>query len=400
METQTNVLIERLIAVEGEMNDVLVERQEPIRALLLCLMTNQHMLMLGPAGVGKSMVMDTLAAHFQGEESMRSFDIMMMKTTSISELFGPDSLQGHLSGDPCRIIEGFAADSHLLFIDELDKSGSYQLNSFLKLMNERRFRNGKTVLQAPLISFIGAANAMPPGEEMAPFLDRIVSKVTVDDLTDAGMHTMLQRGIARRAGRTLGAPITTMTLDELREIQRMVLQVPVPNSVLLLYEGLRRDLAADGIVASPRRWDWCVTLMQAAALLDGRDSVEADDISVLADALWNSPEQRVGIKSRTNRLANPTVAKAVELGFTASDVFARAMQSYNEAVASGDDGQKEEAEVGLQKANSRLKSITAEVKKLYEGCVQAGRNPSRIKAVLDTVDANREQVMNVVMGMY
>jgi MoxR-like ATPase len=245
---------------------------------------------------------------------------LITKTTQPEELFGPVSI-GALKNDQFkRVVTNMLPEAELAFLDEVFKGSSAILNTLLTIMNEREFDNGTDRIPVPLISLFAASNEMPQGEDLNAMWDRLVLRVMVDYTTESGFARLIRKA---------AAPVinTTLTKPELLAIQDTVRQVSIPSSTYGAIETLRKDLQTKGIIVSDRRWQWATTLLQGQAVLEGRTTVEEDDLMILKEALWSAPEQRSDIGRMAARLANPLNAKAVEL----SDQVQSAFASFTEA---------------------------------------------------------------------
>jgi MoxR-like ATPase len=164
-----------------------------------------------------------------------------------------------------------------------------------------------------------------------------------------------------------------------------------PGGVLDALAQLRKDLAGKGIIASDRRWLWMLHLLRAQALLEGRGVVEEDDLIILRDALWNTPEQRQEIGRLAARRANPLNAKAVELGDQAASVHQAALSTQNGSL---DDEAKMKAAV---EANTKLKAIRAQLARLVEQAQAQGRSTGRIEKVQAQVRTMHEEVAGLIL---
>jgi MoxR-like ATPase len=96
------------------------------------------------------------------------------------------SLKG-LENDEFRYItKGRAADSHVIFLDEIFKANAVVLNAMLMLINERLFINNGVPNQVDLWAGFGASNELPNEPELHAFRDRFawvkeVKPVQTDD---------------------------------------------------------------------------------------------------------------------------------------------------------------------------------------------------------------------------
>ncbi len=228
---------------------------------------------------------------------------------------------------------------------------SAALNSLLTITNERLFDNGPTRQPVPLISLFGASNELPQGDDLGALWDRFIIRTVVGYVTDGGFAQLL------RLPRTAAAP-TTISYGDLMTAQEGAALVDVADDTLTQIEQLRRDLGAAGIIPSDRRWVQSLDVLRANAYLDGRSQVDEDDLGLLADVLWQTPDQRAAIKTMTGKVANPLNARAVELGDMAHSVY--------EAYKQVKDDKSLTEEQKMAKAietNGKLKKIRGELNK-------------------------------------
>ena len=175
-------LVQRYLDLERDLNSVLFERDEAIRCALVALLTRQHIVLLGPPGTAKSMLVTELANRISPATGggLRSFVWLMTRFTTPEELFGPISVQGMKKDEYRRILTNKLPEAELVFLDEVFKANSAVLNALLTILNERQFDNGPARLAVPLISLFGASNEMPQGEDLAALWDRFALRVMVE----------------------------------------------------------------------------------------------------------------------------------------------------------------------------------------------------------------------------
>jgi MoxR-like ATPase len=214
--------------------------------------------------------------------------------------------------------------------------------------------------------------------------DRMVLRVIVDYTSEAGFARLI---------RTAAAPVmnTTITKSELESLQKTVPTIPIPSSTLGAIEQLRKELNKKGIAVSDRRWKWAVCLLQAQALLEGRGAVEEDDLMILKDALWATPEQRSEIGRMTARLANPLNAKAVETGDQVDSVFKLFKETQTNASS------KTEQMNAAVEANVKVKEGLEVLNRLIEQARAQGRSTSRIEKVLEEVTEKQKEICEVIL---
>jgi MoxR-like ATPase len=388
-EINAQQAIDTLKRIEGELNIEMIERSDAIRAILIALITRQHGVFLGPPGTGKSWLVTRVARRIatfgQNSNGLKTFVRLITKTTQPEELFGPVSI-GALKNDQFkRVVTNMLPEAELAFLDEVFKGSSAILNTLLTIMNEREFDNGTDRIPVPLISLFAASNEMPQGEDLNAMWDRLVLRVMVDYTTESGFARLIRKA---------AAPVinTTLTKPELLAIQDTVRQVSIPSSTYGAIETLRKDLQTKGIIVSDRRWQWATTLLQGQAVLEGRTTVEEDDLMILKEALWSAPEQRSDIGRMAARLANPLNAKAVEL----SDQVQSAFASFTEAQKNA--ANKTEQMNSAVETNVKIKDALEKLVRLQEQAQAQSRPTARIDKVIEEVTAKQQQVCQVILG--
>ena len=79
---------------------------------------------------------------------------------------------------------------------------------------------------------------------------------------------------------------TTITLDELKQIQADVNAIDIPLDVLQKIAEIRSQLYSKMITPSDRRFVECLEYIKAEAYLKNRKEVEVEDLITLVDCLW------------------------------------------------------------------------------------------------------------------
>ena len=236
--TTINKSFGKLRAIESELGALFVEREDVVRAMLLALLSREHLALIGPPGTAKSMLIIELAKRVgdSAGSGLRCFVYLLTKFTTPEELFGPVSISGLKADDYRRFTAGKLADVELAFLDETFKASSAILNYLLRLMNEREFENGRQTAQAPLISLFGASNELPQETELVKQLYICIHP----DMADAVERLLLQ--VIRLAHKQL-TRIMAQLLDD------FVLQLRGRPSIIqlqLLRQPLNEVMRGDG----------------------------------------------------------------------------------------------------------------------------------------------------------
>src|SRR5881296_3283137 len=125
----------RFQSLQTEMEGRLFERREEIEGLILAVLSRQHILLVGPKGAAKSMMIRMLAGSIQGAHY---FERLLTRFTLPDELFGPVSISALKQDRFSRITRGYLPEAHFAFLDELWKANSSILNSLLAMMADTR----------------------------------------------------------------------------------------------------------------------------------------------------------------------------------------------------------------------------------------------------------------------
>src|SRR2546427_689696 len=110
------VLADRFQSLGAEMESRLFERREEIEGLILALLSRQHILLVGPKGAAKSMMIRMLANSIQGA---RYFERLLTRFTLPDELFGPTSISALQQDRFSPITRGYLPVAHFALLDEL-----------------------------------------------------------------------------------------------------------------------------------------------------------------------------------------------------------------------------------------------------------------------------------------
>lgn len=286
--------------LEKELNALFPERREIIRATLAAFLAGEHAFYLGPAGTGKSALARACAQAF----SLSYYEHLLTKFTTPSEMFGEVDLPAWQStGVYARNVKGFAPEARVWFLDEVWKGSSAIVNALLAALNERRFRNGGTMMTLPLLTCVSASNELPEGEGLDPIYDRFLVRCEVGYIVeDDAWQRMMQAP----------DPLPPAAGLDLEAEQKACAAVVVAAGVFESLRGVANAVRAAGYVVSDRRYKRSVKLVKAAAYLDGRTEAEPEDIEILEHVLWREPKERAGIARIIQEKVSPSGAVATE----------------------------------------------------------------------------------------
>src|SRR3954470_4208852 len=178
-----------------EMAAALIEREQEIDLVLTALVARENVLLVGPPGCAKSLLLDSLMAWMKG----RKFSVLLNRFTTPEEILGPISVAGLKSDCYRRVTTGKLPEADLGFVDEVFKGSSAILNCLLKILNERTYEVGDgTTVKVPLRLAVGASNEWPSpetGKELSALFDRFCLRKSVRPiLTASGWQRLLWGG--------------------------------------------------------------------------------------------------------------------------------------------------------------------------------------------------------------
>jgi len=294
-----------------DLHQSLVDRWTAIQAAILALLTGEHLVLLGPPGTAKSLLVRELCNRLKGATY---FEKLLTKFSTPEELFGPLSLAALEKDLYKRVTAGSLVEAHIAFLDEIFKANSAILNSLLTLINERLYQEAGQVTRVPLLSLFAASNETPEEDGLGALYDRFLLRVEVPYLSeDQSFRALLTMGPS--------TPQVSLTLKELRTAQNAVMAVTAGPRAIDALVALKRELEGEGIVASDRRWRTSVRLVRAAAWLEGAVTATEDHCQCLTHTLWTKPEERRLVERMVAKVTNPLDLEAIELEDAARDLY-------------------------------------------------------------------------------
>ncbi len=286
--TNNNIDITGAIAlitrIQQEMSKALIGQLDVIRETLVALLAGGHVLIEGVPGLGKTLLVRTLAKTIQGQFARIQFTPDLM----------PADISGHVLFDmqnrSFNVRKG-PVFTNLLLADEINRAPAKTQSALLEVMQEQQVTIEGASYPVPL-PFMTLATQNPLEQEGTyPLpeaqLDRFLLKIFMDypSLSEEThmVRLITEQQIGDRFNLSQVQPVATP--EQILQIQHIAADLAVDQSVIdyavritratRQWQGLRFGAGPRGSIA-------LIRAARAYALLTGRDFVQPDDIKHVA----------------------------------------------------------------------------------------------------------------------
>lgn len=277
-------------AIEAEVGRVIVGQQEVVRGVMICILAGRHALLEGVPGLGKTMLIRSMADALDLKFARIQFTPDLMP----ADITGTDILEDDEHGRKAKLFQPGPVFANLILADEINRATPKTQSALLEAMQEQTVTvaNRTYVLEAPF--FVLATQNPLEMEGTYPLpeaqLDRFMFKVNVKYPSVTDLVTVIERttGIA--------TPQAQKVADgkEIIGMGRLALNTPVATHVneyvaKLIVASHPEDASAPEKVkayvrygASPRGAQALIIGAKINALLEGRFNVSFDDVAAVA----------------------------------------------------------------------------------------------------------------------
>jgi MoxR-like ATPase len=280
----------KLGELREEIGKVIVGNREVVDGVLTCLLAGSHVLLEGVPGLGKTMLVRTLAQVLGLDFSRIQFTPDLMPADIIGTVVLDETAQG---GRTFEFRKG-PIFAHVVLADEINRATPKTQSALLEAMQEHRVTVGRTTHQLEEPYLVLATQNPLEMEGTYPLpeaqLDRFFFKLNVpfpgrDELRQIVERTTGSRDVELKA---------VVTRSEILEMQALVRRVPVAAHITDYAIGVLeathpKHKSAPDIVkryvrtgASPRGLQAMLLAAKIGALFSGRFAASADDIKAVA----------------------------------------------------------------------------------------------------------------------
>ncbi len=280
------------LRIETAVAQVIVGQQDVVRHTLVALLANGHLLLEGLPGLGKTMLIRTLASVLSLNFARVQFTPDLMP----ADIIGTDVLEMSDAGERHFRFHRGPIFTNLLLADEINRATPKTQSALLEAMQERQVSMGGTTYRLDLPFLVLATQNPIELEGTYPLpeaqLDRFLFKINVGYPTAEDLVEIMRR--------TTGgaAPTLTPVADHrtVMAMQAMARDVPVPTPVSAYVAALTVATHPDApeapalvrravrYGASPRAAQALILGAKVTALLAGRYNVALEDVRAVAPA--------------------------------------------------------------------------------------------------------------------
>lgn len=283
-------------AVREQIARVLVGQRDVVDGVLTCLFVGGHVLLEGVPGIGKTLLVRTLA---------QAVDLSFSRIQ-----FTPDLMPADITGT--MVVSEFDADNgrrerrfvfqpgpifaQIVLADEINRATPKTQSALLEAMQERSVTVGGTTHPLPAPFMVLATQNPIEQEGTYPLPEAQLDRFFFKLLSLPPGRADLAQIISRTTGASSDAAAPAVTSAQLAEHQKLVRLVEIAPSIqdyavrlVLASHPEPTDTTPPPIVrkyvrlgASPRAAQALILAAKCRALLDGRASVAIDDIKAAA----------------------------------------------------------------------------------------------------------------------
>jgi MoxR-like ATPase len=281
---------EKFAALRSEIGRVIVGQHEVVEGTLLALMAGGHVLLEGVPGLGKTLLVRTLAETMGLHFARVQFTPDLMP----ADIVGTNIIVESEGGGKVFRFQPGPVFTNLLLADEINRATPKTQSALLEAMQERQVTVGGETYKLDGVFFVLATQNPIEMEGTYPLpeaqLDRFIYKLIITYPSRPELIEVLRRTTSEDAPKAE----TVLSPDDLLEMRRLVREVIIAPHVeevaaeLLMRTHPESEGAPESITkyvrygASPRGAQAIVLTSKARALLAGRYNVSTADIMAVA----------------------------------------------------------------------------------------------------------------------
>ncbi len=275
----TTIYNEKIEKVLSNINRVMIGKENVSILSLVALLAGGHVLLEDVPGVGKTMLVRTLAKSLDCDFKRIQFtpDLLPSDVTGVS-IYNPKSLQFEFRTGPIH--------GNIILADEINRTSPKTQSALLEAMEEKNVTVDGETIPLPKPFFVMATQNPIEYEGTYPLpeaqLDRFLMKISMGYPTFLEELELLERNSQNSPIEEIGV---VLSREDLLEIQQKVKTVYVDKTIqqyIIHLVSQTREHPLIYLGVSPRGSLALMKAAKALAYINGRDYVIPDDVKFLA----------------------------------------------------------------------------------------------------------------------
>ena len=267
-----------LKALKVHINDVLIGQSRVVDQVMVALLAGGHVLIEGVPGLGKTLLVETLASGIGGNFKRIQFTPDLM----------PGDVTGHVMFDMSQskfVLKQGPVFTNLLLADEINRAPAKTQAALLEVMQEHQVTlDGKTIKVDQPFMVLATQNpieqegtyALPEAE-----LDRFIIKILIDY---PELEAEVQLATQNASQAVIKQPQANKQLIDIPTVQALCASIEVDASVANYAVNLARETRQTTLLrhgAGPRASIALLRCAKALALMNGESFITPDDVKAM-----------------------------------------------------------------------------------------------------------------------